>query len=207
MSDSLDQVATEIAGCTKCALHAGRTKTVPGAGSPNAEIMFIGEGPGFHEDQSGLPFVGRAGDFLNELLGTIGLAREDVFIANVVKCRPPQNRDPKPKEIEACSDYLQRQIDLINPKIIVTLGRFSMARWFPNAKISEIHGTPYRFGDRLVVPFYHPVAALRRASLQGDVRADFNTLPGLIEKVAQGDFTGIPVGAIGDEPPQQLSLF
>ncbi len=205
--DSLEKVAAEVKACTKCPLHRSRTHAVPGDGSPHAQIMFIGEGPGFHEDQSGLPFVGAAGNFLNELLINIGLKREDVFITNVVKCRPPGNRDPLPEEIEACRGYLDRQIELINPKVIVTLGRYSMARWFPSARISHIHGKPRQFGKRLVVPFYHPAAALHQPSLHRTVVEDFAKLPEFVARVLaehpadQGD------GEDSGEELQQLSLF
>jgi len=168
--------------------------------------MFIGEGPGFHENQSGRPFVGAAGDFLNELLHSIGLKREDVFICNVVKCRPPGNRDPEPAEIEACRDYLDRQIALINPQVIVTLGRYSMARWFPAARISAIHGKPRQVGKLLVVPMYHPAAALHQPSLKQEVMDDFRRLPQFLGETRQA----APADS-GDEPapeqPQQLSLF
>jgi uracil-DNA glycosylase family 4 len=133
----LQALAAEITQCTKCLLHRGRTKAVPGEGPANSEIMFIGEAPGFHEDQQGRPFVGAAGKFLEELLESIGLKRQDVYIANVIKCRPPGNRDPLPEEIEACEPYLDRQIELIQPRMVVTLGRFSMARAFPRARISS----------------------------------------------------------------------
>jgi uracil-DNA glycosylase family 4 len=171
VADSLEQVAREVSGCTRCPLSQSRTNAVPGEGAPRAEIMFIGEGPGFHEDQSGRPFVGAAGNFLTELLTKIGLDRESVYITNVVKCRPPGNRDPEPQEMQACSDYLERQIELIDPKVIVTLGRFSMARWFPSARISRIHGQARQMGRRLIVPFYHPAAALLWRTISGDCRA------------------------------------
>ncbi|HQE19731.1 MAG TPA: uracil-DNA glycosylase, partial [Aggregatilineales bacterium] len=167
MPDSLEQIAAEVAVCTRCPLHRGRTKAVPGEGSPNADIMFIGEGPGYHEDRQGRPFVGASGSFLTEMLEGIGLRREDVFIANVVKCRPPGNRDPEPHEIQACSAYLDRQIALIDPKVIVTLGRFSMAKWFPTARISRIHGQARKINGRLIVPFFHPAAALERHHQHG----------------------------------------
>lgn len=159
-----------------------RTHAVPGDGNPHAEIMFIGEGPGWHEDRQGLPFVGAAGQFLNEMLATIGLQRSDVYITNVVKCRPPGNRDPLPDEIAACSAYLDQQIDLIKPRVIVTLGRFSMARWFPSERISRIHGQPRRFSDVVVVPMYHPAAALHQASLKATVEADMSKLPRILEE-------------------------
>ena len=136
----LEKVATEVSTCTKCDLCKGRTKAVPGEGNPHAKIMFIGEGPGFHEDSQGRPFVGPAGQFLVELLASINLKRTDVFITNVVKCRPPGNRDPLPAEINACNDYLERQIAALDPEVIVTLGRFSMAKFFGGEKISSIHG-------------------------------------------------------------------
>jgi len=137
---ALTELAAEVSACTRCILSKSRTHAVPGEGPENAPILFVGEGPGFHEDKQGRPFVGAAGQFLEELLAGIGMKRENVFIANVVKCRPPGNRDPLPDEIEACRSYLDRQIELIDPQVIVTLGRYSMARWFPNVKISAIHG-------------------------------------------------------------------
>jgi DNA polymerase len=161
----LDQVASEVVVCTQCILSKSRVKAVPGEGPANADIMFIGEGPGFHEDQQGRPFVGAAGKFLSELLESIGLKREQVFITNIVKCRPPSNRDPLPEEIAACKPYLDRQIALIKPKVIVTLGRFSMARVFPNEKISVIHGRPKKIEGIVYVPMYHPAAALHQRSL------------------------------------------
>lgn len=206
MTDSLEQIASEVSGCTRCPLHTSRVKAVPGEGPLNAQIMFIGEGPGFHENQSGRPFVGAAGDFLNELLHSIGLKREDVFICNVVKCRPPGNRDPEPGEIDACRDYLDRQIALINPQVIVTLGRYSMARWFPAARISAIHGKPRQVGKLLVVPMYHPAAALHQPSLKQEVMDDFRRLPQYLSEAGQAAPADSP-----DEPapeqPQQLSLF
>lgn len=202
MSDSLEKVAAEVAACENCPLHQGRTNTVPGEGRPDAEIMFIGEGPGFHEDKQGRPFVGASGNFLEDMLRGIGLKREDVFIANVVKCRPPGNRDPQPDEIEACRDYLDRQIELIDPKVIVTLGRFSMARYFPNARISRIHGQPKKVGNRLVVPFFHPAAALHQGSLRPTVEADFARLPELI-----AEMDALPSEDDAPDEPEQLSLF
>jgi DNA polymerase len=170
--------------------------------------MFIGEGPGFHENQSGRPFVGAAGDFLNELLHSIGLKREEVFICNVVKCRPPGNRDPEPEEIEACRGYLDRQIALIDPKIIVTLGRYSMARWFPSARISHIHGKPRQVGKHLVVPMYHPAAALHQPSLRQEVVDDFRKLPQLLGEASRARVEdGGDKSELSPEEPQQLSLF
>ena len=176
----LMKIAEDVSSCNKCELNHSRKKGVPGEGPSNAEIMFIGEGPGFHENMQGRPFVGAAGDLLVELLDSIGMKREDVFITNVVKCRPPGNRDPTAEELKACKPYLDQQIQIINPSVIVTLGRFSMARFIPQAKISEIHGQPFRVKGMLVVPFYHPAAALHRPSLRSVVEEDFAKLPALI---------------------------
>jgi uracil-DNA glycosylase family 4 len=198
---SLDQLEEAVRACTLCPLHQGRTHAVPGEGPPNANIMFIGEGPGFHEDRQGRPFVGAAGQFLEELLASIGMTREQVYIANVVKCRPPGNRDPMPNELSACEPYLEQQIQLIKPKVIVTLGRFSMHRYFPGASITKIHGQPKRVGNVLVVPMFHPAAALHQPKWRPLVEEDFKKLPGLIAEAEN----------FGDEasPPQaqQLSLF
>jgi uracil-DNA glycosylase family 4 len=201
--DTLEQIAAEIKACTACRLHLGRKRAVPGEGPADADLMFIGEGPGFHETEQGRPFVGAAGRFLEELLGTIGLTREQVFIGNVIKCRPPGNRDPQMDEIEACSGFLERQIQTINPKVIITLGRFSMARYFPKARISAIHGQSKWVRSRLIVPMYHPAAALHQPSLREVVRNDFAHLPEYIEQVRDQD-------AVQEEPPsdpQQLSMF
>jgi uracil-DNA glycosylase family 4 len=197
----LESLAAEISRCTRCLLHRGRTKAVPGVGPSNAEIMFIGEAPGFHEDQQGLPFVGAAGNFLDELLESIGLKRAQVFIANVIKCRPPGNRDPLPEEIEACKPYLDRQIELIQPKLVVTLGRFSMARAFPKARISRIHGQPRKIGGVIYYPMYHPAAALHQPSLRRTVEEDMRRIPELIEQAAQIADSPLPVEA------EQLKLF
>jgi uracil-DNA glycosylase family 4 len=197
----LESLAAEISRCTRCLLHRGRTKAVPGVGPSNAEIMFIGEAPGFHEDQQGLPFVGAAGDFLDELLESIGLKRAEVFIANVIKCRPPGNRDPLPEEIEACKPYLDRQIELIQPQLVVTLGRFSMARAFPKARISRIHGQPRKIGGVIYYPMYHPAAALHQPSLRPTVEEDMRRIPELIEQAAQIADSPLPVEA------EQLKLF
>jgi uracil-DNA glycosylase family 4 len=198
----LSKLAEQVAVCTRCILSKSRTKAVPGEGPENAQILFVGEGPGFHEDKQGRPFVGAAGQFLEELLASIGMKREEVFITNVVKCRPPGNRDPMPEEIEACRAYLDRQIELIHPRVVVTLGRYSMARWFPSAKISAIHGQPRKIDGRLIVPMFHPAAALHQPSLRKDVEADFGRLPGILAEFEQME---------NSEPPppeaEQLSLF
>ncbi len=205
-ADILLEIANECANCELCELHHSRKKAVPGEGPPDAEIMFIGEGPGFHENEQGRPFVGAAGNFLEELLSSIGLSREKVFITNVVKCRPPGNRDPQLQELQACSSYLERQIRAIDPKLIVTLGRFSMARFLPNAKVSQVHGTSSNINGRLIVPMYHPAAALHQPSLRPAVEADFAKLPGMI--TGAGEQTESIVGGPKSEnDPKQLSLF
>jgi uracil-DNA glycosylase family 4 len=203
----LGKIADAVSSCNKCELHHSRSKGVPGEGPPDAEIMFIGEGPGFHENMQGRPFVGAAGDFLVELLAGIGLKREQVYITNVVKCRPPGNRDPNPEELQACAPYLERQLQIINPKVIVTLGRFSMARFIPNAKISEIHGQPIRVKGMLVVPFYHPAAALHRPSLRSVVEEDFARLPELIQNAGDAPAYKPEIPLEEDNHAEQLSLF
>jgi DNA polymerase len=185
MNLTLDEIAAQVRDCTRCELYRSRTNGVPGNGNPQAEIMFIGEAPGWHEDKQGLPFVGAAGQFLNEMLASAGLTREEVFVTNIVKSRPPGNRDPLPDEIAACSHYLDAQIAAIQPKVIVTLGRYSMARWFPGERISRIHGQARRFGSFVVVPMYHPAAALHQASLRETVEADMARLPRIIEEARQ----------------------
>lgn len=170
----------EIADCPRCVLARTRTQTVPGSGPLPCDLVFVGEGPGQREDELGLPFVGRSGQFLDELLGTIGRSRRDVYVTNVVKCRPPANRDPEPDEIKACRDYLDQQLELAQPKVVATLGRFSMARWFPGARISDIHGREVRVGATWIVPMYHPAAALRNGSLRDVMKADFARIPALL---------------------------
>jgi DNA polymerase len=200
----LEEVAAEVRVCPLCELARTRTHAVPGEGPADARVMLIGEGPGWHEDQQGRPFVGNAGKFLNELLAAAGLTREDVFITNVVKCRPPGNRDPLPDEIAACSGYLERQIAAIDPDVIVTLGRFSMARWFPGERISRIHGQPKKDGKRLIVPMYHPAAALHQGALRGAIVEDFEKLPKFLAEVERNR-------GVEDEqaaaPAQQLGMF
>ena len=206
IAKELKMIAQETSVCTKCNLHYSRKNAVPGEGPENAEIMFIGEGPGFHENEQGKPFVGAAGKFLDELLGTISMKRSDVFITNVVKCRPPGNRDPQPEELAACNEYLERQIQAINPKVIVTLGRFSMSRFMPNAKISEVHGQAMKVKGRLVVAMYHPAAALHQRSLRPTLEADFARLPDLIaEAEKMPEFEGQTNQ--DKQEPKQLSLF
>jgi uracil-DNA glycosylase family 4 len=206
-SEALEQVAQAVSVCTKCVLHYSRKKAVPGDGPATASIMFIGEGPGFHENEQGRPFVGAAGKLLDELLTGIGMKRADVFITNVVKCRPPGNRDPLPEELETCSDYLERQIQALNPKVIVTLGRYSMARFLPNAKISEVHGQAMHIRGRLIVAMYHPAAALHQGSLKPVLERDFALLPELIAKSAITPATAEEAPPQEKSEPKQLSLF
>lgn len=206
----LQQIADEVRACTACRLHQSAMRAVPGEGPADAKVMFIGEAPGFHEDRQGRPFVGAAGQFLEELLGLAGLRRSEVFIANVIKHRPPDNRDPQPDEIAACSQFLDRQIAALNPLVIVTLGRFSMARWFPGEKISRIHGQPRWIGGRMIIPMMHPAAALHQPQYRVLIEADFRRLP---EFIAQAEAKNAQAAATvapdkPDEPEvQQLSLF
>ena len=173
----LAAVAAEVRGCTRCALHRGRTQAVPGEGNPLSDVLLVGEGPGAREDATGRPFVGPAGRLLDELLRSVGWARDDVFIANVVKCRPPGNRDPDPEEIAACAPYLERQERALDPAVIVTLGRHSLQRYLPGARISAVHGQLRRSGGRFIFPMYHPAAALHQASLRETLFADVRGLP------------------------------
>lgn len=183
--NSLEDVAQKVADCTNCGLSKTRTTAVPGEGARDAKIMFIGEGPGFHEDRQGRPFVGSAGRFLDELLKSVGLKREEVFIANVVKCRPPNNRDPLPEEIGACRKYLDRQLELINPKVVVTLGRYSMARFLPNQAIGKNRGKVQNIEGYQVYPIYHPAAALHNGNLKRVIEEDFKAIPDLAEEPAE----------------------
>ena len=184
--DRLSALASRIAACDMCGLAKGRGKTVPGDGAADADIMFIGEGPGFYEDRDGLPFVGRAGALLNEMLASISLRRADVFITNMVKCRPPNNRDPFPAEISACSGYLDEQIAAVRPKVIVALGRYSFSKFFPNEAISKARGKPRNWRGIVVYPMYHPAAALRNGNLKARLQDDFARLPELVRESANG---------------------
>jgi len=208
----LEKLAKQIVVCTKCELHRSRKKAVPGEGPTHAEIMFIGEGPGFHENEQGRPFVGAAGKFLDQLLEQAGVTRADVWITNVVKCRPPGNRDPLPDEVETCtSNYLQHQIKIVDPSIIVTLGRFSMGLFFKGAKISEIHGQMRKVSERFVIAMYHPAAALHQMALKPAIMADFSKLPDLLKEARAG--MGKSAAKQGEpkkkeEPePKQMNLF
>lgn len=207
--DTLAQIAKEVSICVNCALHESRKKSVPGEGPADAEIMFIGEGPGFHENEQGRPFVGASGKFLDQLLAQAGVTRSEVFIANVVKCRPPENRDPLPDELSACDAYLERQIAAINPSIIVTLGRFSMGKYTQGAKISQIHGQMRKVGERYVISMFHPAAALHQAALKPAILADFAKLPELLDEARAALGRAAPIKQVTElkADPKQLNLF
>ncbi len=210
--ETLSQIAKKVSTCTKCVLHESRKNSVPGDGPATAEIMFIGEGPGFHENEQGHPFVGASGKFLDQLLAQAGVTRADVFIANVVKCRPPGNRDPLPEELSACDVYLESQIKAINPSIIVTLGRFSMNKFFPGAKISAVHGQMQKIGERYVIPMFHPAAALHQSALKPSILGDFAKLPDQLNeaRVALGKPALVvkrKLEEVADDAPKQLNLF
>ena len=217
---ALEVIAGEVRVCTRCRLHATRTQSVPGEGDPSTEVVFIGEGPGFNEDRQGQPFVGRAGDLLVRLLGSIGWRREDVFITNVVKCRPPDNRDPEPDEIAACEPYLRRQLEVLDPAVIVTLGRHSIGRFMPGARISQAHGTMRPTDpatgaqNALVFAMYHPAAALRTPAIERDSYDDIAQVPTALiasrERRAARERTAVAVGAgvatavaVAPEPPAE----
>lgn len=204
---NLRLIAQQVAACQNCALHQGRKRAVPGDGAISAEIMFIGEGPGQQEDEQGLPFVGRSGQYLEELLRMVGLTRQQVYITNVVKCRPPNNRDPLPTEIDSCKSFLDRQIEIINPILIATLGRFSMARYFPNGKITQIHGKPKYADGRIYYPLFHPAAVLRNPDLRPLMEADFKQLVELAKKAKSGMSPETQKETDPPPPPKQLSLF
>ncbi len=210
-AESLAQVAKEVAACEKCTLYHSRKHAVPGEGPADAEIMFIGEGPGFYENEQGRPFVGAAGKFLDDLLAQAGLKRQQVWITNVVKCRPPGNRDPLPEEVETCNPYLERQIAAINPSIIITLGRYSMGKFMPGAKISAVHGQMRKVGERYVVAMFHPAAALHQAALKPAILADFAKLPQLMEQARKGLGRDVvdagPQSTGPEDEPKQLSMF
>jgi DNA polymerase len=197
---ALAELYEKIGSCRACEeLASTRTRTVPGTGAEDAQIVFIGEAPGFHEDQQGLPFVGQAGQFLDHLLNTIGFKRNDVYICNVIKCRPPGNRDPLPDEIKNCQNWLDTQIELISPKMIVTLGRYSLAKYFPGEAISKIHGKERKIGNIIYFPMYHPAAALHQQSLRQTIEADMSRIPSILDRANE----------VKEEEsrPQQLSMF
>jgi uracil-DNA glycosylase family 4 len=199
---ALSELNQQIALCRKCDIARLRTRVVPGEGAEDAAIMFIGEAPGWHEDQQGRPFVGQAGQFLDRLLASINLDRRQVFIANVIKCRPPDNRDPLPTEIQNCQSWLDRQIELIKPRMIVTLGRYSMARYFPGKSISRIHGTAQKRDNIIYYAMYHPAAALHQQSLRKDIEADMLKIPMLLAEAGQ-----VAEARPSTESGQQLNMF
>jgi len=196
---TLGELNEQVAQCYKCEIAKYRTRVVPGEGAEDAGVMFIGEAPGWHEDQQGRPFVGPAGQYLDRLLDSISLKRGQVYIANVIKCRPTSNRDPLPAEIENCSPWLEQQIEIIRPRMIVTLGRFSMARYFPGKSISKIHGTAQKRGDIIYFAMYHPAAALHQQSLRQAIEADMLKIPPLLEEATAVEET--------EPQAQQLNLF
>ena len=182
---TLDEITQKINKCTLCPLHSGRTKTVPGEGSKTAKIMFVGEGPGKNEDEKGIPFCGASGKFLDELLSSINLSRKDVFITNVVKCRPPENRDPTFEEINTCTThYLFNQISLINPKVVAFLGRHSMGVFMKDMKISQVHGKAFKRKDKIFIPLYHPAVGLYNGGMRKSILEDFQ----IIKDAAQVNF-------------------
>lgn len=190
--EMLEELNDRMSKCSLCVLRGTCKQVVPGDGSAQAEVLFIGEGPGQKADELGKPFVGAAGKFLDEMLGAIKLKREDVYIANVVKCRPPQNRDPLPEEAEACWPWLEKQIEIINPKLVVTLGRHSMERFLPNMKISQMHGKALRrnipgLGSRVFYALYHPAAALYNGSMRTVLIQDFKKIPKVLEAVRKSE--------------------
>jgi uracil-DNA glycosylase family 4 len=206
---ALEAIAAEVRDCTRCRLSETRTKAVPGEGDPNTEVLFVGEGPGFNEDREGRPFIGRAGGLLERLLGHIGWQREDVFITNVVKCRPPDNRDPEPDEIAACAPYLQRQAAVLDPSVVVTLGRFSMATFMPGVRISQAHGTTRLADpatgarDATVFAMYHPAYALRNPAVERESYEDVARIPGVL--VASRDRRAANRAATTATPPVRPS--
>jgi len=214
-----ERLYAAVRTCTRCALAGTRQNAVPGEGPLDAEVMLIGEAPGANEDRQGRPFVGQAGQFLEELLAAAEMRREDVYICNVLKCRPPGNRDPLPTEIASCKGYLDSQIDLIDPPVIVTLGRFSMSRWFPQQAISRIHGRFRILDGRYYVPMYHPAAALHQQNLRAIILDDFRALPAIVQAarasrvilptaaVPQPDDLDTPGETPNQPPAKQIRLF
>jgi DNA polymerase len=198
----LEKLTQEIRDCQRCELYQSRDNAVPGEGPEDAEILFVGEAPGWHEDRQGRPFVGAAGKYLEELLASISMTREQVYIANVLKCRPPNNRDPRPDEIEACKPFLKKQIALLRPKLVVTLGRFSLTHFLPGVKISKGHGLPRRMKDFLCYPMYHPAAALHQPKYRQAIEEDMSRIPQMLAKARELMGEGLP-----EEEHEQLSLF
>ena len=199
----LEELHQRIAACPDCDLCRTRTHAVPGEGPPNAEVLFVGEAPGFYEDQQARPFVGPAGRFLDELIASIGLRRDQVFITNVVKCRPPNNRDPLPGEIDACRKHLQRQIELIQPRIIISLGRYSLAWFSPRDAISKVHGQAKVRDGVYFIPMYHPAAALHAGNMRKVIEEDFRKIPAVLERAREAP----PEQAAPEPEPEQIRLF
>jgi DNA polymerase len=199
----LEELHQQIASCPDCDLCRTRTHAVPGEGPPNAEVLFVGEAPGFYEDQQARPFVGPAGRFLDKLIASIGLRRDQVFITNVVKCRPPNNRDPLPGEIDACRKHLQRQIELIQPRIIVSLGRYSLAWFSPRDAISKVHGQAKVKDGVYFIPMYHPAAALHAGNMRKVIEEDFRKIPAVLERAREAP----PEQAAPEPEPEQIRLF
>jgi len=205
---ALGKLNVGVAGCHACPLGTQRTHAVPGEGPVDAEIMLVGEAPGYYEDQQGRPFVGAAGQFLEQLLTSIGLKRTDVFIGNVIKCRPPGNRDPLPEEIIACSHWLGEQFEIIRPRVVVTLGRYSLARFIPGTPIGKVHGQGRKINDIWVVPMYHPAAALHQGSLRKTIEDDFRKIPAYLEQARKDPMRQELAPATPAEPePAQMKLF
>jgi uracil-DNA glycosylase len=205
--DDLVALYREARRCTRCPLHTSRTQVVFGNGNADADLMFVGEAPGFHEDQQGLPFVGRAGQLLDELLAGIGLSRGDVFVGNVLKSRPPGNRDPQPDEIDACKPYLFRQVELIEPKVVCTLGNFATKLLTRSSRgITSVHGRPqeHELGACKVriYPLFHPAAALRTPAVKAKLQDDFARLPDLLAEPAPAPLVPVPAAV----EPDQLSF-
>ncbi len=203
----MGDVAAIIRQCRDCPLGESRTNAVPGAGSDQASVLFIGEAPGLKEDQQGVPFVGSAGNLLNTMLDRAGISRENVFITNTIKCRPPNNRDPEQVEIDTCKKYLRSQIAKLNPKLVVTLGRFALEYFFPGERISRVHGAPRQLGDRTYLPLYHPAAALHNPGLRDTLLEDFLTIAKLINPLSVAGGTDSSKSNSVKPRPKQLDLF
>ena len=202
---NLQEIASKVSNCTSCRLSTTRTNTVPGSGANEAQIMFVGEAPGLNEDKTGHPFVGRAGNLLDQLLNSIGLDRDKVFITNMVKCRPPKNRDPQNDEIEPCSTHLDAQIEALSPKVIVTLGRFSFSKFFPGETITRSRGIVRKWNNMNILPMYHPAAALYNPSLRPRLEKDFEKLLELINPIK--NVAQYPTNGSEIVKERQLGLF